>query len=812
MVFGEQLGMADNVGQTGESHLGKILAHFLGKEGEIVDQVFVAADEMAAQFGVLSGNAHGAGVLVALTHHDAAQHNQCQCAHGELVGAEQGHHDDVVTGLQLTIGLQAHLTTETVPDQCLLSLGQSDFGRYAGKAHAAGGRCSRAALGTADDDEVGLGLGHTGGNSAHSAFGHELNADGCLGVDVLQVEDELCKVFDGVDVVVGWRRDERDAGNAMARTGNHFVHLEARQLSALAGLGALSHLDLYLFGVYQVFGGHAETSRCHLLGLAGERDAVDGGVEALVVFASLTGVAAGSQFVHGQADGLVGLFGKGTEAHGTHHKVLHDAFHGFHLRDVDGVALEVEEVADEDGRVFLVGQSGKLFVFLVVAGAGGQLQGGDGLGVPGVADAVFTPVELSEVGQERSGVAAGLTTVFGCLFLEGQGIAGNGFQSDAADGADAGAEIGFQQTLGKSDALENLGTAVAADGGDAHLGHDLQQCFLHGLDVVGLGSLVVFLHLAAADQVVEHGKRHVGTEGAGTVAQQQGGMHGLADFAAFHDECRLHALAHGDEIVVDGAHGQQRGDIAACYLSRRQVALVGKDDVVVTVIDSFLGILAELVEGHAEVFAGLRIPRFTSLRMSLEDHRQLDGVETLVPDVTENVELGVVQDGMGQSHHLAVGLVGVQDASAHASDIFGERHHEVLADGVDGRVGDLGELLTEIVEEHLWLVGEHGERRVVAHGCRGFLSVDAHRHDGVVDVFATVAEHDFLFQQTVDGVGHVAAALQFLELYAIGAEPLTVGMLVGELFLDFSVVVDAPLLGVYEQDLARLQASFLSYL
>ena len=39
----------------------------------------------------------------------------------------------------------------------------------------------------------------------------------------------------------------------------------AGKLAALAGLGALRHLDLQLVGIHQVIGGDAETRRRHLL-------------------------------------------------------------------------------------------------------------------------------------------------------------------------------------------------------------------------------------------------------------------------------------------------------------------------------------------------------------------------------------------------------------------------------------------------------------------------------------------------------------------------------------------------------------------
>ena len=104
-----------------------------------------------------------------------------------------------------------------------------------------------------------------------------------------------------------WWRDEADARNRVACLGDDLVDLEARQLSALTRLGTLCHLDLYFLGIDEVFGCHAETSRSHLLGFAGEADAILSRMESLVVLASLTRVAACTEGVHGQSHCLVGF-------------------------------------------------------------------------------------------------------------------------------------------------------------------------------------------------------------------------------------------------------------------------------------------------------------------------------------------------------------------------------------------------------------------------------------------------------------------------------------------------------------------------
>ena len=95
------------------------------------------------------------------------------------------------------------------------------------------------------------------------------------------------------------------------------------------------------------------------------------------------------------------LDAEGTERHGAGDEVAYDALHGFHL--VEGnwrqTLLPTEEVAKEDGFLLFVHQLGPLLEFRIRTEAGGNLQAGDGFGVPGVEDAVLPVGELSVVLQ-----------------------------------------------------------------------------------------------------------------------------------------------------------------------------------------------------------------------------------------------------------------------------------------------------------------------------------------------------------------------------------------------------------------------------
>ncbi len=106
VVLLEQLGKADDLVELGEAKRCEDLAHFLSHEEEVVDHVFRRALEALAQNWILRRDTDGAGVEMALAHHDAAGGNDRRRRKAELVGSEQGTDDDVAAGLQATIDLQ----------------------------------------------------------------------------------------------------------------------------------------------------------------------------------------------------------------------------------------------------------------------------------------------------------------------------------------------------------------------------------------------------------------------------------------------------------------------------------------------------------------------------------------------------------------------------------------------------------------------------------------------------------------------------------------------------------------------------------
>ena len=334
--------------------------------------------------------------------------------------------------------------------------------------------------------------------------------------------------------MVGRRADEADAGRGLAHLGDPRVDLLAGQVAALAGLGALGHLDLDLYGAPQVAARDAKATGGHLLD--GALLGVPVGKRGLArrVLSALAGVGAAVDAVHGDGQALVLLPADGAVAHGAGVEAREDALHGLDLVKRHGLRLgrEVHEVAQGDGATGAVHPGGKLLELLVAALAASVLQQVDGLGV----DEVLLAALRAPLGEAQGGQLVGR----GGLGQGERGVVALGefaldvIDAKAADARGRGREVAGHQVLGEAQHLEDLGGVIALHGGDAHLGHDGDDACRDGAVVVGLGLLHGKLDSALLAEVCDALVGHVGVAAGGGVAHQAGEVVRVDGVAGLH--------------------------------------------------------------------------------------------------------------------------------------------------------------------------------------------------------------------------------------------------------------------------------------
>ena len=146
---------------------------------------------------------------MALAHIDAAHGDERRGAEVVFFGAEQRRINDVLAGAHAAVGAQGHPVSQSVEKKHLMGLGDAHLPGPAGVLDRTQRRGAGAAFVSADQNDVGVRLGHACRDRSDPSFGHKLHADTRAAIDLLQIVNQLRQIFDGVNIMMRRGRDER---------------------------------------------------------------------------------------------------------------------------------------------------------------------------------------------------------------------------------------------------------------------------------------------------------------------------------------------------------------------------------------------------------------------------------------------------------------------------------------------------------------------------------------------------------------------------------------------------------------------------
>ena len=231
------------------------------------------------------------------------------------------------------------------------------------------------------------------------------------------------------------------------------------------------------------------------------------------------------------------------------------------------------------------------------------------------------------------------------------------------------------------------------------------------------------------DELADRREHQVRVDRGGAVADQHGDALHAARLARLDDEAGLQARPRAHEVVVHRADREQRRDRRAL----RPDGAVGEDE---------------------DVRAARRARRRPRRRC-----RSSAGSSPSAPSSTGHVMSSVCalktsestwrRLSSSSSRRIGLSITSWRACSGVSSSRFRSEptsdctaHHDRLADRVDRRVRHLREELLEVGVEQRPPVGEHGERRVVAHRADRLLGVDRERREHHLHVLLRVAERE----------------------------------------------------------------------
>ena len=130
-----------------------------------------------------------------------------------------------------------------------------------------------------------------------------------------------------------------------------------------------------------------------------------------------------------------------------------------------------------------------------------------------------------------------------CNLLTFAHFAGNFFQADTFDTACRTRQELLDEFVVQAHGFENLCTAVAAERGDTHLAHDLEEALVHSLHVICSSRHRVHIQVAVVTHVGNALECEVRVDDRRTITEQQRKVHHFAHFTRLHNQTDFGAHA-----------------------------------------------------------------------------------------------------------------------------------------------------------------------------------------------------------------------------------------------------------------------------
>ena len=185
-----------------KAELGHGFAHLLSHKVHEIHHRIGSTGKFLSKARVLGGDTNGTGILVADPHHKASQGYQGSGGKTEFLGSKQAGNRNVAASLELPVGLKNDSASKVVEEKSLVGFRQPKLPGGACMLNGGSGRGPGSAIIARNQNDVGLGLSHAGGDRAHAHLRDELDVYPCMNVGVLEVMDQLGKILDRVDVMV----------------------------------------------------------------------------------------------------------------------------------------------------------------------------------------------------------------------------------------------------------------------------------------------------------------------------------------------------------------------------------------------------------------------------------------------------------------------------------------------------------------------------------------------------------------------------------------------------------------------------------
>ena len=367
------------------------------------------------------------------------------------------------------------------------------------------------------------------------------------------------------------------------------------------------------------------------------------------------------------------------------------------------------------------------------------------------------------------------------------------FQANSAHFTDRVGEVVVHDVLLDSNNFENLGRLVRLERGNTHLGGDFYDSVEDRLVIVVNGSMRVLVQKAVPHALFNALLCKIRVDGTGAVAEERSKLVDRARLRRLQNDGDCRPLLRPDQVMLNGGNSEKGRNCDVVLVH----SAVGEDDDIRPVPVGLVHFDVQVVDCLFER-GGLVVQQGDGLHpeplaVHVLDFQDVDTGEDRVLDFQNVTVFGSFPEQVSIRSDIDMGI-----------------RDDLLPERVDRRVGDLGKLLFEVIEEKLVLVGEDRKRDIHPHGSDGLTGIHRHWKDRVEHVLIRIAE---CLVQPVSlflgiGLDFLVRNGEIRKLLEMHVEPLPVGRLSGIVLLELLIRDKTTFLRIDQEHFARLQAGF----
>ena len=299
IFYFQKIASSDHFIQCTNTKFCHIFTQFLSNKTHEVYNIFRFSTETFSKFRILCCNTYRTGIQVADSHHNTSHGYKRSSSKTEFFCTEKGSDGNITAAHKLTVRFDYNAVTKSVHKQCLVCFCKTEFPWKTCIVNGTLRSSTGTTVITGNQDYLCTGFCNTGCYGTNTCFRNKFYRDSCIFVCVFQVVDQLCQIFDGINIVVWRRGNQTYTRGRMSGFCNPWVNFFSRQMTTLTWFCTLCHFNLDFFCAYKITAGNTKSSGSYLFDCRTSVYFRSCTVKTFVTFTTFTSTGFSVKHVHG---------------------------------------------------------------------------------------------------------------------------------------------------------------------------------------------------------------------------------------------------------------------------------------------------------------------------------------------------------------------------------------------------------------------------------------------------------------------------------------------------------------------------------